>query len=272
MKLPALFTAFLLSLFLPFSIQAQSAETKQKITQVEKNLSEPIQVEGEAGWTIADRMAFHKVNGLSIAVVQNYKLAWAKGYGWADESLKIPVTAGTLFQAASISKSINSIGLLKLVQDNKIDLYADINHYLTTWKFPYDSLSQGKKISVANLLSHTAGLTVHGFEGYKNGLQLPSIVQILDGQKPANSPAVRSMYAPGLKSEYSGGGITISQLILMDVTHQPYDKYMYNHVLKPLGMKSSTYEQARASINPRLLATAYFADGKQVPGKVSYLS
>ena len=73
-------------------------------------------------------------------------------------------------------------------------------------------------------------------------------------QKP-----VRSMYEPGLKSEYSGGGITISQLIVMDVTHQPYDKYMYDNVLKPLGMTGSTYSQPPAgNIKPELLATGLF--------------
>jgi CubicO group peptidase (beta-lactamase class C family) len=102
--------------------------------------------------------------------------------------LKIPVTTQTLFQAASISKSLNSIGVLRLFQDKRIDLYTDINTYLTTWKFPYDSPSKGKKISVANLLSHTGGLTVHDFGGYEKGKDIvPTIVQILNGQKPANT-------------------------------------------------------------------------------------
>jgi CubicO group peptidase (beta-lactamase class C family) len=227
-------------LFMQRNALGQSADTQDKIQQVEKNLVGNVQIEGKAPYTMAERMAFYKTKGVSVAVIQNYKLAWAKGYGWADDSLKIPVTTQTLFQAASISKSLNSVGALRLVQEKKIDLYADINNYLTSWKFPYDSLSGNKKISLANLLSHTAGLTVHGFGGYEKGEQVPTLVQVLNGQKPANSPAVRSMYAPGLKSEYSGGGITISQLIVMDVTHQPYDKYMYDQVLKPLGMTSST--------------------------------
>jgi CubicO group peptidase (beta-lactamase class C family) len=173
---------------------------------------------------------------LSVAVIQNYKMVWAKAYGWADDSLKVPATMQTLFQAASISKSLNGVGVLKLVQDKKIDLYADINDYLTSWEFPYDSLSKGKKISMINLLSHTAGLTVHGFDGYSPGEPLPTIEEILDGKKPANSDPVRSMNAPGLKSEYSGGGTVITQLIVMDVTHAAYDQYMYDNVLKPLGM------------------------------------
>lgn len=267
MKLSALSLALAFVLFIKLSAHAQSADTQDKIQQVEKGLVGSIQIEGESPWTLAERMAHYNLKGVSIAVIQNYKIVWAKGYGWANEGLKIPVTPQTLFQAASLSKSLNAVGVLKLVQDKKIDLYADINNYLTTWKFPYDSLSKNKRISVANLLSHTGGLTVHGFDGYVKGEAIPNIVEILDGKKPANSAPIRSMYAPGLKSEYSGGGITISQLIVMDVTRQPYDKYMYDHVLKPLGMTGSTYAQPPVGVKPELLATAYRADGKEVEGK-----
>ncbi|SDS70342.1 CubicO group peptidase, beta-lactamase class C family [Mucilaginibacter mallensis] len=256
-------------LFLQFKTRAQTVDPAiaDKISRVENNILKPIQIEGDAPYSIQQDMKDNHIHGVSIAVIHNYKIEWAKGYGYADDSLKIPVTAQTLFQAASISKSLNAVGVLKLVQDKKLDLYADINNYLTTWKFPYDSLSKNKKISVANLLSHTAGLTVHGFGGYSATDTLPTLVQILNGTKPANSPAIRSMYAPGLKSEYSGGGITISQMIVMDITHESYDKYMYDNVLKPLGMTSSTYTQPPVNVKPALLAAGYRPDGKEIPGK-----
>jgi CubicO group peptidase (beta-lactamase class C family) len=255
---------FPLLLLTQLTIYAQT--DKEKILQVEKNLVGTIQLTGEAPWTIAERMAHYKIPGLSIAVIQNYQLIWAKGYGWANDSLKIPVTTQTLFQAASISKSLNGVGILKLVQDKKLDLYTDINTYLTSWHFPYDSLAKGKKITMANLLSHTAGLTVHGFRGYPQGTPLPTVVQILDGVKPANSDPVRSIFEPGIKSEYSGGGITISQLIVMDITHMPYAEYMKKEVLQPLGMTASTFSQPPAGIKPTLLATAYRGDGKPIEG------
>lgn len=212
-------------------------------------------------------MAHYRVKGVTVAVIHDYKIVLAKGYGYADDSSKIPVTTQTLFQAASISKSLNAIGLLKLVQEHKLDLYTDINQYLTSWKFPYDARSKGKKITVIQLLSHTAGLNVHGFPGYERGAGIPSLVQILDGRPPANSPAIRSEFEPGLKSMYSGGGITLSQQIVMDITHEPYAQYMDERVLKPLGMNSSSYEQPYSSIDPTLLATAYDAGGKEIPGK-----
>jgi CubicO group peptidase (beta-lactamase class C family) len=245
----------------------QTNDIAEKIHQVETNLTTNILSGSDSTYNLKDRMAYYHIHGVSIAVIHNYKIEWAKGYGWADDNLKIPVTAQTLFQAGSISKSLNSVGVLKLAQDKKIDLYTDINTYLSGWKFPYDSLSKGKKLTVANLLSHTGGLGVHGFGGYEKGDPIPTIEQVLDGKKPANSAALRSMYEPGLKYEYSGGGITISQLIVMDITHEPYDKFMYDNVLKPLGMTASTYQQPPTDRDPKLVSAAYYPDGKEVKGK-----
>lgn len=250
-----------------FSGFSQDHSLDEKIKQVENGLMPPVQTEGQTSYNINERMAFYHIQGVSIAVIHNYKVEWAKGYGLADVDKKLPVTPQTLFQAGSISKSLNSMGVLKLVQEKKIDLYADINTYLKSWKFPYDSLSKGKKITMANLLSHSAGLTVHGFGGYEAGKDLPSIPEVLDGKKPANSPAVRSMYEPGLRFEYSGGGTTISQLVVMDITHRDYAKYMFENVLKPLGMLNSSYQQPPVNESTRLLSVAYYPNGKEVTGK-----
>lgn len=245
-----------------------SKEVAAKITAVENGLTGIVQIESHpVKWTLEDRMKFYHANGVSIAVIKEYKIEWAKGYGWADSVEQRPVTITTLFQAGSNSKSLNAIGVLKLVQEGKLDLYGDINHYLKTWKFPYDSSSKGKKITIANLLSHTAGLTVHGFPGYEKGDTIPGIIAILNGKRPANTGAIRSMYEPSLKYEYSGGGTTIAQLIVQDVTEQPYDKYMWENVLKPLGMTYSSYTQPPPAERQRLLATGYYNDGKPVKGK-----
>lgn len=238
-----------------------------KIRQVEQNLGSHYMLKGHAPYTLKDRMTYYHINGLSIAVIHNYHIEWAKGYGWADSADRRPVTVHTLFQAASISKSLNAVGVLLLAQERKLDIYADIDKYLTSWKFPYDSLSKGKKITVANLLSHTGGLTVHGFPGYSKGDTLPTLEQILDGRPPANTHAVRSMYEPGLRSEYSGGGTTISMLIVQDITHEAYDRYMKEKVLDPLGMRESFYTQPAPTTKASLLATAYYINGKEVKGK-----
>jgi CubicO group peptidase (beta-lactamase class C family) len=247
--------------------QKYSPEVEKRIREVETHLGQPVQDAAHPWYGLQERMAHYHIHGLSIAVVHNYQIEWARGYGWADSVEKRPVTVHTLFQAASISKSLNGVGLLRLAQEGKIDLNADINIYLRSWKFPYDSLSKGKKISIANLLSHTGGLTVHGFPGYERGAALPTVVQVLNGAPPANTQPVRSMYAPGIKSEYSGGGTTISQLIVMDVTGEAYDRWMDSHVLRPMGMRESFYTQPAPAARAGVLATAYHFDGSEVPGK-----
>ena len=243
------------------------ADIEEKIRLVENSLAGWVQTGTNDTWNLTDRMKKYNINGVSIAVIHNYQIEWARGYGYTDVSEKRPVTEKTLFQAASISKSLNSVGVLKLVQDKKLDLNTDINKYLVTWKFPYDEKSNSKLITLANLLSHTAGLTIHGFPGYAKGEVLPTLPQILDGQKPANTQAVRSSAEPGKNVDYSGGGITVSQMIVMDVTHQPYDIFMKNNVLDPLGMTSSSFAQPPEEKNGKLFATGYRADGKEVPGK-----
>lgn len=242
-----------------------SPETLERIKEIENNVTGPFILNDRPN-TIAERMAGYKVKGMSIAVIQDYKIVWAKGYGWADEAEKRPVTTQTLFEPGSISKSLNAVGILKLAQDKKVDLYTDVNTYLTSWKFPYDSLSKGKKITLAQILSHTAGLSTYGFPGQSAKGEVPTVLQVLDGKPPAVTPAVRSMFEPGLKFEYSGGGITISQLLLTDVTGKTYDTWMYDNVLKPIGMPHSFYGPP-AKDKKYLCASGYYNDGTPVANK-----
>jgi len=242
-------------------------EVADRIEQVENGLMGWAQTPSQdLKWSIEERMASYKVPGVSVAVINNYQIEWAKGYGWADVAEQRPVTVHTLFQAASISKSLNAVGVLRLAQEGKIDPDADINQYLTSWKFPYDSLSGGQKISISNLLSHTAGLTINGFPGYAKGEVLPAITDILDGNPPSNTRAVRSQFEPEKMVRYSGGGTTVSQLIVEDITRQPYDKYMQEKVLNPLKMLGSSYTQP-PSADAQLLTTAYTSNGDEVKGK-----
>ena len=152
-----------------------------------------------------------------------------------------------------------------LVQRHQLDLNTDINSYLKGWKFPYDSVSRGRKITLGNLLSHTGGLSIHGFPGYVRGDSIPTIEEILDGKKPANTGAVRSITEPDTKYIYSGGGITISQLIVDNITGQPYDAFMAHDVLLPMGMDNSSYTQPPPESKDR--ATGYLRSDTAVPGK-----
>ncbi len=258
----------LLLFFSPFSLFAQvpSKAVQERINKVENFLS-PAVVYGDTvtRGNIEQRMKETNTKGLSIAVISNYKIEWAKGYGWADVEEKRKVTTATRFQAASISKSLNSLGVMKLVEKGKLDPEADINNYLRNWKFPYDSVSKNKKINTYQLLSHTAGLGIHGFPGYGVTDTLPTLLQVLDGKNPANTKAVRSQFEPGKRFQYSGGGTSISQLIVTNITGRDYAAYMQAEVLTPLGMTNSSYLQPPAK--GAALATGYYGNGEPVSGK-----
>ena len=248
-------------LFLSLNIFAQNINDKINLFETKLNYWDKSKTKK---WTLKERMALYNANAVSIAVIKDYKIEWVKAYGYADVSEHKPATPQTLFQAASISKSINSLGILKLVQERKLDLDNDINNYLTDWKFPYDeAITKGKKISISNVLSHTAGLSGHGFYGYEKGKKLPTIIEILNGVPPANSGAVRSVFEPGLKFQYSGGGTVITQLILENVTGEKYEDYMMKNVLVPLGMNESSFNQPPLEDKASLLATGYHANGKE---------
>ena len=253
---------YFLFCFISGGLFAQQTSVDERIKQVESGLSSWAKIEGSTDWTIEERMRYYGVNALSVAVINNYKIDWAKAYGWADTAEHRKATTETMFQAGSISKSLNAMGVLKLYQEKKIDIYTDINTYLMSWKFPYDEKSKGKKITLAQLLSHTAGLNLEkGFPGYKQGKKIPTLLQVLDGKKPANTKAIRSEFEPGLKYQYSGGGTEISQLIVMDISKQFYDMYMYTTIFKPLDMSNSFFTQPPLGFRQEFLATAY--DGEK---------
>jgi CubicO group peptidase (beta-lactamase class C family) len=258
-----------LVLFVSTTLYAQQQPVDEKIKQVESNLVSWAKVEGSPNWTIEERMKYYGINALSVAVVHNYKIDWTKAYGWADTAEHRRATTETMFQAGSISKSLNAMGVLKLYQEKKVDLNSDVNNYLTSWKFPYDEKAKGKKITLAQLLSHTAGLNLEeGFGGYLQGKPIPTMVQILDGKKPANSRAIRSEFEPGLKYQYSGGGTLISQLVVMDVSKHPYDTYMYLNVFEPLGMSNSFFTQPPQRFKHEQLATAYYDKGHKTKFRI----
>lgn len=214
------------------------------LEQVEKGLLPSVLVKGVQPWTLQERMKHYKAPGVSIAVIKDYKIEWAKGYGVKDVDTNEPVTTETLFQAGSISKPVAAMVALKKVEQGKIALDENINDKLTSWKLPDNEFTAKRRVTLANLLSHTGGLTVHGFPGYAPGEAIPTLPQVLDGASPANTPAVRVNMEPGTKYRYSGGGITIAQLAIMDIEKKPYPRIAQETVLGPLGMTSSTYSTA----------------------------
>jgi CubicO group peptidase (beta-lactamase class C family) len=192
---------------------------------------------------IAAKMKARNITGLSLAIIDDGKIVREQGYGFTDRSGKTPVTASTLFQAGSISKPVAALAALHLVDKGLLSLDEDVNTKLRTWTVPQNKFTDAHKVTLRLLLSHTAGMTVHGFPGYAVGLPLPTLTQVLNGEKPANTSAVRVDRTPGKEWKYSGGGYLVMQQMVIDVTGTPFAQFMDQTVLKPLGMTSSTYSQ-----------------------------
>ncbi|MGD2295246.1 MAG: serine hydrolase domain-containing protein [Candidatus Aminicenantes bacterium] len=262
---------FLIPLALTFllgSCSASSQELEEKIQRVENGLLGAFAVKGQPlqKMSIADRMELYRVPGVSIAVINNYKIEWAKSYGEKSVESADPVTPTTLFQAASISKPVAAAAALSFVEQGICDLDGDVNGKLLSWKVPENEFTAEKKVTLRGLLSHTAGLTVHGFPGYAVDKTIPSLQQVLDGQNPANTKPIRVDILPGEKWRYSGGGYTIMQQLLTDLAGKPFPQILEETVLKPMGMALSTYEQPLSEERAAEAATGHRMNGKPIKG------
>lgn len=206
-------------------------------------------------------MAMLGVPGLSVAVFDEGEIIWAKGYGVRDKAVGAAVTPTTRFQAASISKPVTSAALFRLVEQGVLGLDEDVNDRLRRWKVPQSPLTESEKVTPRRIITHIAGLGVHGYLGYAPGEPLPTILQILDGLAPANSKAVRVEVAPGAKEIYSGGGFIVLQLLMEDVTGRPFPELMQALVLDPVGMAHSRFAQPLPAKLAANAATGYEAKG-----------
>jgi CubicO group peptidase (beta-lactamase class C family) len=223
------------------------------------------QVEMQLRPSLPQRMAQLHVPGLSVAVVHNDRIDWAKGYGvaWVGGPA---VTTETLFQASSISKPVTALGVLHLVEAGKINLDHQANEYLKDWKIPDSPFTANSKVTVAELLNHTAGIHLEGFPGYSPGEPIPTLAQMLRGEPPAFGPPITVGSVPGTEFRYAGGGYVVLRKILTDVTGQPFDRLMHDTVLMPLGMAHSTFEQPLSTELAAVAALPHDTGGRTFKG------
>jgi CubicO group peptidase (beta-lactamase class C family) len=196
--------------------------------------------------TLAERMRKLKVPGVSVALIRQGRIAWTRGWGVRHAGTCAPVTPDTVFQAASISKPVAALLALRLVEQGKLDLDGDVNARLRRWRIPEDTRFPSGRVTLRQLLSHSAGTGVHGFMGYLPGTPRPNLVQMLDGKPPANSAAVRLEALPGAGFRYSGGGYMIVQTLIEDATGRSFAELAQREVLESLGMAQSRFAQPLA--------------------------
>lgn len=216
--------------------------------------------------SLHERMKKTNSPGVSIAVINDWKIESAQGFGLKEWGKPDAVNDKTLFQAASISKPVFTLAVMRLAQEGKIDLDRDINGYLRSWKIPSSNGWQ-PFVTLRHIFSHTAGLTVHGFPGYLRSCQVPSVEEILCGQSPANTDPVVVNALPGMGFRYSGGGFTVAQLVITEVLGISFPEFMREFLLAPLGMEDSTYEQPLPTEREVYAATGHPQNNAAINGK-----
>ena len=195
-------------------------------------------------YSIPELMQRFRIPGVSVAVIRDFKIHWAKGYGVADAKTGQPVDTGTAFQAASISKPVFAMAMVKLQQDGRLSLDADVNTILTSWKVPQSDFTREQPVTLRSLASHTSGADDgFGFPGYAPNEPRPTLAQILNGEKPSNVGPVKFARPPYAGAKYSGGGVELAQLAVMDLVKQPFADFMRETILSPIGMSRSSFEQ-----------------------------
>jgi len=246
-----------------------SAEQNERIQKVE-DLSLPTSIshgQPPLKLDLLKLMELYRVPGISVAVIDHFEIDWAKGYGVTERGTSGPVTPRTIFESGSLSKPVAAVGALALVEQGKIHLDEDVNRKLKSWQVPENEFTREQKVTLRRILSHTAGLTVHGFPGYDVDETVPTVVQILNGEPPANTAPVRVETVPGTKWSYSGGGTVIAQQLMEDVTAKPFPQFMRENVFDRLGMNDSTYGQPLPPERHAMAASGTHWNGTTVHGK-----
>lgn len=190
-----------------------------------------------------------RIQGVAVGLIVDGKLAYARGFGYADHAGKVPVTPDTVFVAASLSKPIASWVAMSLAAQGRLHLDEPVADLLSPWPLmpaPYDY----RRITVRQLLSHTAGTSLGGYEGWLDFKALPTLEQSLAG-KTNGRGAVELIAPAGSRFQYSGGGYTLLQLAIERTTGRRYQDLARELVFTPLGMAHSS-----VAMTPALLAGA----------------
>jgi CubicO group peptidase (beta-lactamase class C family) len=216
-----------------------------RIARVERGLLPSVAIlnRTRTAYALSDRMQHYAVPGVSIAVIDSGRIVWARGYGLAEAGHAQPVDSTTLFQAGSISKAITAVAALHLIEQGKLDLDEDVNRRLVAWKVPPSGLMREEPVTLRRLLSHSAGINVASFPGYQAGTPVPTLLQVLEGESPANTPPVRVESEPGTQWNYSGGGMSIVQQLIVDATGRSFADILQAAVFGPASMTRTVAEQ-----------------------------
>jgi CubicO group peptidase (beta-lactamase class C family) len=202
-----------------------------------------------------------KIKGVAVGLIVDGQLVYAKGFGFADHAGKVPVTPDTVFLAASVAKPVAAWVASQLAAQGKIDLDRPVAESLSPWPLK-ESKFDHRLITMRQLLSHTAGTSLGGYQGWTDYKELPTLEQSLAG-KTNGRGSVEVVMQPGSKFQYSGGGYTLMQLAIERKLRRKYESLAAELVFQPLRMSSSS-----VALTPAIVAYAaqgHGDDGSPVP-------
>ena len=240
-----------------------------RMSAVVSGLSHPVEIVGRppSRMTLDERLHRSGATAVSIAVVRAGRLDWAQGFGVLSEGSEASASSTTLFQAASISKPVTALATLVLAEAGKLDLDTDVNDALTSWKVPENEFTAASPVTIRGILSHSAGFTNGSVGSYAAGEAVPSLTDALRGDAPSTEPPATVEYPPGSRTVYSGGGYSVLQQLLIDVTGTPFGQLMSDSVLAPIGMMDSYFAQPLRSELEHRAAIGHDSSGQPIPGR-----
>lgn len=234
--------------------------------EVERGLLPRVVFEGETqAASIESRLAHHKTPALSVAVIREGRLDWSAAWGLLQAG-GAPAGCDSLFQGGSLAKPATVLAVLRLRQQGQIDLDRNIDAYLTSYRLPAGRQTEANPVTLRHLLAHTAGVTPGGYAGYATGQALPSDLQTVRGEPPANGPKVEVLQPPGSGLAYSGGGYTVVELALQDQLRQPFERILQERLFTPAGMRQADFTVPLPAASHARVARGHQRDGSGVPG------
>lgn len=257
------------SLLMSVGCETAGSLAQKRIEAVEKGLLEAVAIKGMKTKvkTLEEQMQYYRVPGLSIAVLEDFNIAWARGYGHKQQGIIDPVSTDTLFQAGTLTMALTAAAILRASESGQIDLDEDINTYLKSWSLQAQSDAGRGRITPLGLLLHTAGISDQTFAGYPEGQELPDLKAILDGKKPATTPLIWRRWPIGSEPRFSQPGYLILQKILMDISGQAFESYMDTNILSQAGMEHSLLTADLPEDIRYQAASGHLREGRPLDGK-----
>lgn len=246
-----------------------SISENKHIENIQNNLVPVHYLNGRANKkSITQMMAEDKIPGVSIAFIDNGKISWQKSYGYSNLTDSTKVTPNTIFNGASLSKPVTAMAALHLVDKGMLSLNEDINNKLKDWKVPENKFTEIEKVTLGRLIGHTAGFERYVQSSFFPNEEIPTIKQMLTGEKPSVDPPVSVVYVPGQKQVYSNPGYSVIEKLIEDVTEHDFNVAINELIFEPCGMVQSSFQQPVPKELKNLIATGYSNDLNPYPYKL----